>query len=113
VFLRGASIAWTALAAMIPSGLGASLGVLVGFLGFGWLYQHLIGPSLAGNAGAGLSTFGGALVAPVYFGVRRILFAPRKAAEPDASPDSASTDARMTKVFEAVVPASTAVQESL
>lgn len=107
--LNGASVAAGALGALVPSGFGASLAVLATYLGLGWLYSHLVAPSFAG--GASLSTVGGALVAPVYLGVRRLFLDGRKKEAPAGNP--VPPEEPMAKAFEPVSRASTAVQESL
>ncbi len=111
--LGSASIAVSALGALIPAELGSSLGVLVTFLGFGWFFQHLVLPALSGSPGAGVSTLGGALVAPIYFAVRRVFLSPRRGDRPLGSPEAPTVRARMAKTLESIAPASTAVQESL
>ncbi len=107
--LNGASVAVGALGALVPSGFGVSLAVLATYLGLGWLYNHLVAPSFAG--GAGLSTVGGALVAPVYLGVRRLFFDDRE--REVRADDPAPREEPMAKAFEPMPRASTAVQESL
>ncbi len=111
--LNGALIALAALGALMPSEMGASRGVLVTVLGFGWFYQHFLAAGLSAGSGAGLSTFAGALVAPIYFGIRRLFLSAPKDRKESVPPDRLTHPSRMAKAFEAVTPASTAVQESL
>lgn len=108
----GVWIAVSAFGALVPSALGSSLGALVTFLGFGWFIQRLVLPAFAGGPGAGASTLGGALVAPVYLAVRRVFLTPEQAGR-SASREPATLRARMAKALEAIRPASTSVQESL
>ncbi len=109
----GGSVVVSALVALIPSWLGDSLGVLASSLGFAWFYQHLVAPSFTGSTGVGYSTLAGALVAPIYFGVRRLFLSPTKDREAASPTDEPAPEPQMAKAFEPPEPVSTAVQEPL
>ncbi len=108
--VNGASILADVLAALLPPVLGSSLGVITTFLGFGWFLQHLVLPAFSGSPRAGISTLGGALVAPVYLAVRRVFLNPKDGEDARVP---VSLRERMAKALEAIRPASTSVQEPL
>ncbi len=59
------------LGSLVPAGVAAGLGAILGVFGAGWWQQHLLGPALSSTSDAAGPAFAGVLASPVYAIVRR------------------------------------------